>query len=90
MNELEVMQKTEEPLERVNWAFMECDTLQAITYGRPHVPSAASHTQNRTSNSALVIANFAFPFLRQGNFLINVYLQMMKKEYKRKEGCCFF
>lgn len=62
MNKLEMQQETEEPLETVKPAFIECDTLLANTYGCLHIPSAASYTQRRTSNSALVTADFAFPF----------------------------
>lgn len=45
VNKLEVQQETEEPLERVKRAFIECDTLLANVYGRSHVPSTASHTR---------------------------------------------
>lgn len=60
VNELEVQQKTEEPLERVKQAFMECDTLLATTYGRLHIPSAASHTQQDCS----VRSRLCFSFLK--------------------------
>lgn len=43
VNKLEVQQETEEPLERVKRAFMECDTLLANTYAA-HASRLQHHT----------------------------------------------